>query len=96
MVYGAYGLVEVLGDTNSVVVVDRMLKTAEVNFETTDTKCGGHVLIFVSGSVSAVKSAVDNVTNNPPCKIFNSAVVSNPSEEMINIVEMFKARKAKK
>jgi microcompartment protein CcmL/EutN len=96
MVYGAYGLVEVLGDTNSVVVVDRMLKTAEVNFETTDTKCGGHVLIFVSGSVSAVKSAVDSVTNNPPCKIFNSAVVSNPSEEMINIVEMFKARKAKK
>ena len=95
MVYGAYGLVEVLGDTNSVVVVDRMLKTAEVNFETTDTKCGGHVLIFISGSVSAVKSAVDNVTTNPPCKIFNSAVVSNPSEEMINIVETFKARKAK-
>ena len=96
MVYGAYGLVEVLGDINSVVVVDRMLKTAEVNFETTDTKCGGHVLIFVSGEVSAVKAAVDSVTSNPPCKIFNSAVVSNPSEEMINIVEMFKARKAKK
>ena len=96
MVYGAYGLVEVLGDINSVVVVDRMLKTAEVNFETTDTKCGGHVLIFVSGEVSAVKAAVDSVTNNPPSKIFNSAVVSNPSEEMINIVEMFKARKAKK
>ena len=96
MVFGAYGLVEVLGDINSVVVVDRMLKTAEVNFETTDTKCGGHVLIFVSGEVSAVKAAVDSVTNNPPCKIFNSAVVSNPSEEMINIVEMFKARKAKK
>lgn len=95
MVYGAYGLVEVLGDINSVLVVDQMLKTAEVAFETTDTKCGGHVLIFVSGEVSAVTSAVDSVTTNPPCKIFNSAVVSNPSEEMINIVEMFKARKAK-
>ena len=96
MVYGAYGLVEVLGDTNSVVVVDRMLKTAEVNFETTDTKCGGHVLVFVSGSVSAVTSAVESVTENPPCKIFKSAVVSNPSQEMINIVKTFKARKAKK
>lgn len=96
MVYGAYGLVEVLGDTNSVVVVDQMLKTAEVNFETTDTKCGGHVLIFVSGSVSAVTSAVESVTENPPCKIFKSAVVSNPSQEMINIVKTFKARKAKK
>ncbi len=96
MVYGAYGLVEVLGDINSVVVVDQMLKTAEVNFETTDTKCGGHALVFISGEVSAVTSAIDSVTNNPPCKIFKSAVVSNPSEEMINIVEMFKARKAKK
>lgn len=96
MVYGAYGLVEVLGDINSVVVVDRMLKTAEVNFETTDTKCGGHVLVFVSGSVSAVTSAIESVTENPPCKIFKTAVVSNPSQEMINIVKTFKARKAKK
>ena len=96
MAYGAYGLVEVLGDINSVVVVDQMLKTADVNYETCDTKCGGHVLVFVSGDVSAVTSAVERVTNNPPCKIFKSAVVSNPSEEMINIVEMFKARRAKK
>lgn len=96
MVYGAYGLVEVLGDINSVVVVDRMLKTADVNFETTDTKCGGHVLVFVSGSVSAVTSAIESVTENPPCKIFKTAVVSNPSQEMINIVKTFKARKAKK
>ncbi len=48
------------------------------------------------GGVSAVTSAVERVTTNPPCKIFNSAVISNPSEEMINIVEMFKARRAKK
>lgn len=96
MVYGAYGLVEVLGDTNGVVVVDQMLKTAQVNYETCDTKCGGHVLVFVSGDVSAVTSAVERVTTNPPCKIFNSAVISNPSEEMIKIVEMFKARRAKK
>ena len=96
MVYGAYGLVEVLGDTNAVVVVDQMLKTADVNYETVDTKCGGHALVFVSGDVSAVTSAVERVSNNPPCKIFKSAVVSNPSEKMINIVEMFKARKLKK
>ena len=96
MVYGAYGLVEVLGDINSVVVVDQMLKTAEVEFETTDTKCGGHVLVFVSGEVSAVTAAIERIKNNPPCKVFNSAVISNPSEETINIVEMFKARKLKK
>ena len=51
MTYGAFGLVEVLGEANAVLVLDRMLKTAEVSYETQDTKCGGHALIFVSGSV---------------------------------------------
>ena len=50
MTYGAFGLVEVLGEANAVLVLDRMLKTAEVFYETQDTKCGGHALIFVSGS----------------------------------------------
>lgn len=92
MRYGAFGLVEVLGDANAVLVVDQMLKAAEVVYETKDTKCGGHALVFISGSVSAVSAAVSSVTEAPPCKIFNSAVISNPSEEMIEIVEEFKAR----
>ena len=41
MTYGAFGLVEVLGEANAVLVLDRMLKTAEVFYETQDTKCGG-------------------------------------------------------
>lgn len=96
MRYGAYGLIEVLGEANAVLVVDRMLKTAEVTYETKDTKCGGHVLVFVTGSVSAVSAAVESVRTAAPCKIFNSAVISNPSEEMIGIVEGFKARNKKK
>ncbi|MBO5460433.1 MAG: BMC domain-containing protein [Ruminococcus sp.] len=92
MRYGAFGLVEVLGNANAVIVVDKMLKTADVVYETKDTKCGGHVLVFVSGDVSAVKAAVDEVTVSAPCKIFNSAVISNPSEEMVKIVEEFKER----
>lgn len=96
MKYSAFGLVEVLGESNAVIVTDQMLKTAEVQYETQDTKCGGHVLVFVSGDVAAVTAAVERVTENPACKIFASAVISNPSEEMVNIVEMFKARRAKK
>ena len=46
MAYGAYGLVEVRGEANAVIVLDQMLKTSEVEYETKDTKCGGHVLIF--------------------------------------------------
>lgn len=93
MTYGAFGLVEVLGETNAILVTDQMLKTAEVQYETQDTKCGGHVLIFVSGSVSAVTAAVDSVADGSLCKVFASAVISNPSQEMIEIVEQFKARK---
>ena len=33
MTYGAFGLVEVLGEANAVLVLDRMLKTAEVFYE---------------------------------------------------------------
>lgn len=91
--YGAFGLVEVLGEANAVIVLDQMLKAAEVKYETQDTKCGGHALVFVSGDVSAVKAAVDCVKGGEYCKIFNTAVISNPSQEMIEIVDMFKARR---
>lgn len=96
MTYGAFGLVEVLGESNAVIVLDQMLKTAEVEYETKDTKCGGHVLVFVSGNVSAVSAAIERVTSNPACQIFGTAVISNPAEETIQIVEQFKARNKKK
>lgn len=92
MPYGAYGLVEVLGDANAVLVTDRMLKAADVEYVTKDTKCGGHALVFMGGSISAVTAAVESVKENPPCRIFQSAVISNPSQEMVDIVEMFRNR----
>ena len=66
MTYGAYGLVEVLGEANAILVTDRMLKTSEVEYVTQDTKCGGHALVFVGGDVAAVKAAVDSVKEDPP------------------------------
>lgn len=92
MAYGAYGLVEVLGEANAVLVTDRMLKTADVEYVTKDTKCGGHALVFMGGSISAVSAAVESVREDPPCKVFQSAVISNPSQEMVDIVEMFRSR----
>ncbi len=92
MSYGAYGLVEVLGEANAVLVTDRMLKTADVEYVTQDTKCGGHALVFIGGGISAVTAAVESVKTDPPCKVFQSAVISNPSQEMIDIVEMFRNR----
>lgn len=87
MKYGAFGIVEVLGSANAVLVADQMLKTAQVSFRTWDYKCGGHVCIFVSGDVSAVTAAVESVRENPPCEVNISAVISNPSDETVRLVE---------
>ncbi|MBO5247021.1 MAG: BMC domain-containing protein [Eubacterium sp.] len=87
MTYGAFGLVEVLGSANAVLVVDQMLKTADVEFRTWDTKCGGHATVFLSGDVAAVTAAVQRVTEMPLCEVIASAVISNPSQETVRLVE---------
>lgn len=87
MAYGAFGLVEVLGSANAVLVVDQMLKTADVEFRTWDTRCGGHATVFMSGDVAAVTAAVGRVSEAPLCDVVASAVISNPSDETIRLVE---------
>ena len=76
MKYGAFGLVEVLGSCNAVMVIDQMLKTADVSFRTWNGKCGGHEVVFI-----------ESVKQNPPCDIILAAVISNPSEETVRLVE---------
>ncbi|MBQ7370751.1 MAG: BMC domain-containing protein [Blautia sp.] len=84
---GAFGLVEVLGSANAILVVDQMLTASDVAFETWHTKCGGHATVFLSGDVAAVNAAVDSVRENPPCEVVAAAVISNPSEETLRLVE---------
>lgn len=86
MSYGALGLVEVLGSSNAIRVVDQMLKTSEVFFRTWNTKCGGHATVFLSGDVAAVTAAVESIRQNPPCEVVAAAVISNPSEETARLV----------
>ena len=88
MNYGAFGLVEVVGSSNAILVIDQMLKTSDVSFLTWQTKCGGHATVFLTGDVSAVTAAVDSVKGNPPCEI----VASNPSEETVRLAEEEAAR----
>ena len=92
MNYGAFGLVEVVGSSNAILVIDQMLKTSDVSFLTWQTKCGGHATVFLTGDVSAVTAAVDSVKGNPPCEIVASAVISNPSEETVRLAEEEAAR----
>ena len=86
MTYGAFGLVEVLGSSNAILVVDQMLKASEVTFRTCHTKCGGLATVFLSGDVAAVTAAVDSVKENPPSVIVAAAVTSNPSPETCRLV----------
>lgn len=85
-VFKALGLVEVLGSADAVQVVDLMLKTSEVEFQTWHTKCGGHTTVFLSGDVAAVTEAVERVKAAPPCQIIKTAVISNPSGEAERLV----------
>ena len=89
----AVGLVEVLGSSSAVVAADKMLKAADVAYETWHTRCGGHVTIFLSGSVSSVRAAVEAVQMDPPCEIVSSAVISGPSEETARIVNEIRPKK---
>ncbi|MEE1114695.1 MAG: BMC domain-containing protein [Eubacterium sp.] len=85
-VYGALGLVEVLGSANGVLVLDRMCKTSGVKYEARYTRNGGHDTVVVSGEISAVQAAVDSVRENPPCEIIAAAVISGPADETARII----------
>lgn len=87
MRYGAFAIVEVLGNSNAVVCVDQMLKTSDVHFLSWNTKCGGHTTLVMGGEVSAAQAAVDAVKNNQLCEVFMSAVISAPSDELRRIIE---------
>lgn len=93
---GAYGLVEVRGAANGILVTDRMAKAADVDFIAEDHVCGGHVVIFMAGEVAAVKAAVDAVAKNPPCEVYNTFVISNPSSETEEAVQQLIDRRNKK
>lgn len=87
MRYGAFAIVEVLGNANAVICVDQMLKTSDVHFLSWNTKCGGHTTLVMGGEVSAAQAAVDAVKDNQLCEVFMSAVISAPSDELRRIIE---------
>ncbi|MBN2029282.1 BMC domain-containing protein [bacterium] len=55
----ALGFVETRGDTGSVVAIDTMVKTANVDLVKKVGIGGGYVTAIIRGEVGAVKSAVD-------------------------------------
>ncbi len=89
----ALGLIEVQSVTAAIDALDIMCKSANVQFATWERKFGGRlVTVIVRGEVAAVSEAVENAVNNciKPPRAY--AVIANPHEETLRMVEISAAR----
>ena len=87
------GLIEVESVAAAIDALDIMCKSASVEFVTWERKLGGRlVTVVVRGEVSAVSAAVDNAVSScikTPCA---HAVIANPHEETVRILEVSASR----
>jgi microcompartment protein CcmL/EutN len=82
------GLIELPNCTDAIEALDVMLKTADVKFLTWEKKLGGRlVTVIIQGEVSAVTEAVESAKRSAIGNIVASAVIANPHEETMKLVE---------
>lgn len=87
------GLIEVPSVTAAVDCLDIMCKTADVEFVTWERKLGGRlVTVIVQGSVSAVTEAVEAAVAQAVITPVSHAVIANPHEETMRIVNLSTSR----
>lgn len=82
------GFIEIPSVTAAVEALDTMCKTADVEFVTWERRLGGRlVTVIVQGDVSAVTQAIESAASSAmkPCV---HAVIPNPHEETIKMVEL--------
>lgn len=90
------GLVEVQSVTAAIDALDIMCKTAEVEFVTWERRLGGRlVTIIVTGQISAVKQAVEAAKEKCIIAPAACAVIANPHEETVRILEISASRTRK-
>lgn len=79
----ALGIVEVVGNSTSVIVADIMLKTSKVNLLTTEKALGGRlVTIVMEGSTSDINEAVNAVVKRleNTDRLASYCIINNPHE----------------
>ena len=92
----ALGLIELPNCTDAIQALDVMLKTADVKVLTWEKKLGGRlVTIIVQGEVSSVTEAVEAAKHRAVGRIVASAVIANPHEETMKLVEVSARKYAK-
>ena len=92
----AIGVFELDSECACFVALDAAAKAASVKIQSVErNRLKSGACVKMRGTISDVKAAIEHVKENRTCEIFASAVISNPSQEMIEIVEAFKARRMK-
>ena len=85
------GLVEVSALGNAIIMLDDMLKAAEVEFVATERKLGGRlVTIVVRGELTSVKAAVDaGAARARHCNCLKaSQVIARPHSEILKFLHL--------
>ena len=91
------GFVEVSGVTAAIDALDIMCKSADVRLVSWERKLGGRlVTLIVTGSVSAVQAAVENAAAGCIKKPVAMAVIPNPHEETVKLVQLSAKRLEKR
>lgn len=91
------GLVEVSALGNAIIMLDDMLKAADVEFVATERKLGGRlVTIVVRGELTSVKASVDaGVARARQCDCLKaSQVIARPHSEILKFLHLDKEEKA--
>lgn len=86
----AIGLVEVQGLVAAIEGLDSMLKTSDVRLIHTEKRLGGRLVTFViTGSVSAVKAAVENGVKSAATlgTVYGNEVIPNPHNEIVKFFD---------
>lgn len=78
----AIGMVEYRTVSAGITAVDAMVKTADVSIVEAQTVCPGKYIAIVTGSLSAVKAAVDQAKTGHGKHLINSFVLGNPHESI--------------
>lgn len=87
----AVGILEISGFTASVVALDAMCKAAEVHLLHKEERLGGRlVTLVVSGSVSAVKAAIEagEKTASSVGEVFGTECIASPHPELLKFFDL--------
>ena len=78
----AIGMIEFKTTATGITAADLMVKTSEVEIVEAQTVCPGKYIAIITGTLSAVKAAVDTAVAAYEDKCIDSFVLGNPHESI--------------